>query len=490
MPSRFSSNDSSSSSSSSHRHRRRAVCAVHVALVATYVVLHATVWHHTWFAVVFVALPAAFRVVQWFRGGDGNASDTYRWLCAFNGFYLALVALRPTYLWYQVHGYGGSPCGQSSCSRNTSLALLGTVPPTVYHPLGWFPRGEHAAYADRTHYMFCDLGCRWADDSRLPIATYEAFAGGGADLNYDAFVPHSQGHVSQRAADYPNLGVGLVGGWWPRRRAVDGAGTGPCPGNARHETCPFGTTGTGCGPNATRHWHGRRICATCSRFKNTVFRLFGAVDALPDYVDPDVPCRDGDPDAYFWCVVCPGANESIDPVHLSWIMGATWTLVAECLVAWIVYSRLPATSTETTARQQRQQRRRRQRQRQQQYRWPQLRRRTRASIEPLGPSTPSPPPPQPPPPTVPPSTAPPPPTVPPTAPIRQRFARSWAPPLSSHTSSFATLGVRWARQQQQHPRPQWHHAVLRPRASATTASAAASTAANAAAANAAATTTV
>ena len=455
MPSRFSSNDSSSS----HRRRRRAVCAVHVALVATYVVLHATVWHHTWFAVVFVALPAAFRVVQWFRGDGGNASDTYRWLCALNGVYLALVALRPTYLWYQVHGYGGSPCGQSSCSRNTSLALLGTVPPTVYHPLGWFPRGEHAAYADRTHYMFCDLGCRWADDSRLPIATYEAFAGGGADLNYDAFVPHSQGHVSQRATDYPNLGVGLVGGWWPRRRAVDGAGTGPCPGNARHETCPFGTTGTGCGPNATRHWHGRRICATCSRFKNTVFRLFGAVDALPDYVDPDVPCRDGDPDAYFWCVVCPGANESIDPVHLSWIMGATWTLVAECLVAWVVYSRLPATSTVITARQVQQQ----QQQQQQQRRRSWLRRRT------LGnkwlPPPQSPPPQSQSPPQSPQSPPPPPPP---------RFARSWAHPLSSHTS-FATLGVRWARQQRGQPRPQWHHAVLRPRANAANATSAAAT---------------
>ena len=317
----------------------RTVLVSHVAVLGTFVAANVVWWHHTAFAVLLYGPPAIARLVAW----GLRRPSTFTWTCILNALLVAVWTLRPLYVWSQVQGYGNAPCGRSSCSRNTSLALLGSTPPTVYHPHGWFPRGTHAAYDPNGNdrYMFCDLGCRWADDTHEPIRTYEQLAGGSSMVNYDRPVTGEAGFITRRLEDYPNPAVGVVGGWSPGRRANNAPGTGPCPGNYRQETCGFNHVDPGtCNHTvpAQRYWRGRRICATCSEYDHTVMSLFGGTDALPDFVDPEQPCAPRDT-AYFWCAVCPRTHESKDPTDLLWLWIGSVVVGVECVVAAVLVRR-------------------------------------------------------------------------------------------------------------------------------------------------------
>ena len=310
------------------------VGATQLSSVGLFVVGNFLWWGHTVFALLFYVPLSIARAITAFLP---QWRPWYRWMCVLNAVLFAVWTTRPLYFWTHVHGYLGSPCGRSSCSRNTSLALLGSEPPTVYHPHGWFPRGPHAAYDanGRDRYMFCDLGCRWADDNHEPIKTYEQLAGGSSMLNYDRPVPGEAGFISRRREDYPNPAVGVAGGWSPGRRANSGAGTRECPGNYRQNTCGFDHADPDtCNKTipAQRYWRGRRVCATCSEYEQTVKSLFGGSDALPDYVDPELPCTPRDT-AYAWCIICPSSSESVDPDDLTWLLVASVVVVLECVVA-------------------------------------------------------------------------------------------------------------------------------------------------------------
>jgi len=319
-----------------------------------------TAWSH-YYALLYVPLAGVRLFCLGLYGTDAEA--VHRWkdgwwevlyvrrfprvapylqACGWTILVVAALGMRPVYFWSQVSGYGASPCGRSSCSRDTSLALLTSVPPTVYSPHGYFPRGEHRAFDPLgvASYAFCDFrdACRWADDDKQQVRTYELLAG-GCEPNYAAPMPDETGFITRRPEDYPNLGVGVRMGWSPCRRANDQGGTSECPGNLRQATCPPEATGTACNASLPQYrvWRGKRVCSTCSLYENAYKSLFGGVDGFPEFADPDVQCvPKPDKSINPWCFICPGTSETTDVDDLEWMLWFHAAFLVEPLVCMVL----------------------------------------------------------------------------------------------------------------------------------------------------------
>jgi hypothetical protein len=252
---------------------------------------------------------------------------------------VAACALRPLYFLSVVDGWGQSPCGRSSCSRDYDPHLLTSIPPTVYNPNGWFPQGDdHAAYDPFgvAEYTFCDFGdrCRWAEDNREIVVTFEKLAG-GCQLNYKKPRDDQRGFASRRAKDYPNPAVGLEGGWSVCGRAQYVL---PCPGNMRQETCGLSAHGLACNNTvlpAPREWGGKRVCATCSNYESAYKSLLLGVDGFPQWSDPETACATKD-DLNPLCLVCPTRAEVLDAATLRTVVGLHVWLAGESLVCIVV----------------------------------------------------------------------------------------------------------------------------------------------------------
>jgi hypothetical protein len=268
---------------------------------------------------------------------------------------LAALALRPVYFLSEVeHWRQSAPCGRSSCSRDSSAALLGGVPPTVYNPNGWFPQGgadDKPAYDPHgvEEYVFCDFqdSCRWADDNEGIITTFDKFAG-GCELNYEAPQFDEGGYASRRTQDYPNPGTGLEGGWSVCGRANSVL---PCPGNMRQVTCATNATGVACDPTvpSTRVWKGKRVCATCANYENSYKSLLMGVDGYPQWQDPEIACAEKD-DINPLCFVCPTRDEVLTPATLRAIVGFyAWMALDGLVCAGLVAAQAFATRASMTA---------------------------------------------------------------------------------------------------------------------------------------------
>ena len=255
---------------------------------------------------------------------------------------VGVLSLRPVFFYSQVAGWGSSPCGRSSCTRDTSLSLLTAVPPVVYNPNGYFPAGEHQAFdaTGATSYVFCDFGdaCRWADDNRQEVRTYELLAG-GCEVNYDAPMEDETGFITQRLEDYPNPGLGVRLGWSPCRRANDQGGTSECRGQRRQATCAPESTGSDCNSTVAskRVWTGKRVCATCATYEDAFLSLWGAIDGYPTFADPDTTCiPKADRSVNVWCFICPGRDETVDKGDLEAILWFNGVFVLEPIVALLL----------------------------------------------------------------------------------------------------------------------------------------------------------
>jgi hypothetical protein len=276
--------------------------------------------------------------------------SSYMQICGWTIFVVALLSIRTTYYYGQIAGWGTSPCGESSCNRNTSYALRTSIPPTMYNPTGWFPRGEERAYDELglSSYIFCDFRehCRWADDTKEEVKTYELLTG-GCMVNYDQVVPNEQGFITKRAEDYPNPGIGVRMGWSACRRANDQGGTGECRGNYRQTRCPIQSNNLECNTTISinRYWKGKQVCSVCALYRNAYKSLIGGVNGLPEFKDPEMECAPK-PDASInpWCFVCPGDNEAIDLPTLKKRMYTQLVLILEpfvcmALITAYVFSR-------------------------------------------------------------------------------------------------------------------------------------------------------
>jgi len=240
-----------------------------------------------------------------------------------------VLNIRPFYLLYEVSGWGNSPCGASSCTRNDDINLQFQIPFAVYNPKGWFPRGEHQQYNDQgsSRYIFCNYGdqCRWADYSNKPIKSYERVAG-ACKLNYQKPVASEQGFMSKRIQDYEDLGKGVLNGWAPCKLVGQSF---PCRGvtqltnvgrsNTTNTTAPQFSGENGqvkvyqkmlqkVTDGQTKHFIGKRVCSTCSLYQNSLksLTLFDT-KGIADFKDPDIECVPNvDYSINPWCFVCPG----------------------------------------------------------------------------------------------------------------------------------------------------------------------------------------
>jgi len=328
-----------------------------------------TRWHHgffIWFYTPFVILRGVFYV---FALGAYNAEwhklrvsylgffvpKYYNWLARWfqlgGWVFLVFMLLNIRAIWFvgQVHGWGSSPCGKSSCTRSDSLDLLYAVPFAVYNPTGWFPNGDKDRYDEMgtTRYIFCNFRqyCRWADFNGKAIQSYEKLAG-GCELNMDAEVAYEKGFASREHEDYPNPGKGILNGWSPCKLVGQSY---PCRGNKQQNTLALLNTTTTLLPNDDRpsvevtvsdsvihgtsykkYFKGKRVCSTCALYQNAALTpILGYENNVPQWKDEDTECVPNVDDSVNpWCFICPGEsgafgwrqNETIDPEHLEEIM--------------------------------------------------------------------------------------------------------------------------------------------------------------------------
>ena len=248
----------------------------------------------------------------------------------------SLLNIRPFYLVWEVDGWGNSPCGASSCTRNQDLDLQFAVPYAVYNPKGWFPNGKHERYqTDGTaRYVFCNYRdqCRWADYDDTHIRSYAKLAG-GCELQYDSPIPNEKGFMSSRIKDYRNKGKGVLNGYAPCKRVGQSF---PCRGVSTQVTLATNVTkfdatfteiGQGLwkafiqkpndileliGKSGLKHFKGKHVCSVCAQYDNAPKNVLpNQVSSLPRFPDPDTECvpnSDGSINAL--CSLCPGEGGS------------------------------------------------------------------------------------------------------------------------------------------------------------------------------------
>ena len=196
--------------------------------------LYCTTKWYNYYAVYFMTVPILARIVLGVMAGVAYTPTWHQRRVRFGAFLwtsnygmlarymqsarvacvvLMVIYIRPIYLAREVHGWGNSPCGASSCTRSDSLDLMNAIPYAVYNPRGWFPRGENERYDEQgtTQYVFCNYGdqCRWNDHEDKDIRSYEKLTG-GCELNYDEPVKYEHGYASRRGRDYPDGGKSLA----------------------------------------------------------------------------------------------------------------------------------------------------------------------------------------------------------------------------------------------------------------------------------------
>ena len=271
-----------------------------------------------------------------------------RWYQSAGWTFLLFMLFNVRAIWLvgQVRGWGASPCGKSSCTRSDSLDLMYAVPFAVYNPWGWFPEGDKERYDElgSTRYIFCNFEehCRWADFNGQAITSYEKLAG-GCELNTEEPVPYEKGFASRDHDDYPNLGKGILNGWSPCKLVGQSY---PCRGNRQQNTLALLNSTSALvyddngrpasevtvsdsvihGESYKKYFRGKRVCATCALYQNTILSFFGEVDpGVPQFKDEGTECVPNvDGSTNPWCFICPGPSgafgggsiESTDPEDL------------------------------------------------------------------------------------------------------------------------------------------------------------------------------
>ena len=234
-----------------------------------------------------------------------------------------IIAWRPMFHMIELNGWrryiffgGRKPCGQSSCTRDTSVRLLNADPPAVYNPRGYFPTGEKTHYDTKgeTKYVYCDYEdeCTWADyHDKEPIQGYYKFQG-GCQLDYDDPARPENGFMSTRWEDCIDPGRGVLNGYAPCKRIGQSV---PCPGQYNQGTTPnddkdhnpevklYGDDDS----KSYKYFKGKRVCSWCSLYKTSVKR-FGPLDGVPEFAEKHTDCIPP-PDGHIAVLcgfMCPG----------------------------------------------------------------------------------------------------------------------------------------------------------------------------------------
>ncbi len=188
-----------------------------------------------------------------------------------------------------------SPCGASSCSRQTDLTSV------VYSAAGFFWSAV-APYTNFAPTTCMYTGCAWGDGNGRNVTGYPPRANdtGSPDLAEPPCAGQDPACIATtRAQDYPNPAIGVGGGYRP----------GFEPGSiARVTTCP-GTVVL-VGVDATR-LAGRECCSYCLPF----FRKhMGYVNPATAYCPQVLPDEPGAEDNFFTCAgLCPQLGEDRSP---------------------------------------------------------------------------------------------------------------------------------------------------------------------------------
>jgi len=148
---------------------------------------------------------------------EARPPGRYEWRPVRLGLAFAFFLAFPSFLWFaylagqQTPGYAfaltSSPCGQSSCSRQTFQNLVN------YNPAGWLPDPWGYSNPYSTALVFCPCpSCRWADSNgNYNIKGYPPEQDNPDEPDVTQ-PPVPNGLATTRASDFPNPGAGLVGG--------------------------------------------------------------------------------------------------------------------------------------------------------------------------------------------------------------------------------------------------------------------------------------
>lgn len=213
--------------------------------------------------------------------------------------------LRQQFFVSEVSGAFSSPCGRSSCSRDSSFSSSET-----YNPNGYFHAGEK--FDESEKYVFCNYkeSCRWSSASGEPIQGYFPLSNNLPDysrpkpkLENGAY--EQGGKIGTRPEDYPDLGTGIAGG---RKIAGDVDEPVLCPGNdfVGHTAGTFAPLSVAYNAYKIRTFRrtnvaglGRQICSVCSAAED--------FDADTDTDPFDNHCSPPDGGGInVMCYFCPG----------------------------------------------------------------------------------------------------------------------------------------------------------------------------------------
>lgn len=187
-----------------------------------------------------------------------------------------------------------SPCGASSCSRQTDAGGI------VFNANGFY-FAPHPAFSDYDPTVCMFSGCAWADSNSMNVSGFygdtAANQSGCADFSAPCTSPPSVCLAGNRSQDYPNPAIGIAGGMlscFGSSRLDDVA---LCPGS---HVVVSPTTGQ------TRV-RGRQTCSFCVSY----FRKHaGYVDPSTDYCPQNSEAEDND----VWCgALCPQLGEIRTP---------------------------------------------------------------------------------------------------------------------------------------------------------------------------------
>ena len=275
-----------------------------------------------------------------------KTTASYLQACIWQIFIVVLLVIRPIWFYQMVTGRGNSPCGKSSCSRDSDFNLWTGNYNQIYNPAGWFPTGEYSSYdkLGTTDYVFCDFGesCRWADNNKENIVRYTEMTNPQCTPNFDEPMndavddetKKSKSVATKRLEDYPNPGVGILGGF------------DACQKNPSQVACPGNIQGAA--PITTK-LSGRRVCSVCGHYKDTYKAVLGVPDEFghaPIWANPDIECApkpDGSVNVF--CMLCPARTETTDESELLTIIVLNICLVAEAFVCMVIVARGVLNST-------------------------------------------------------------------------------------------------------------------------------------------------
>lgn len=201
-----------------------------------------------------------------------------------------------------------TPCGVSSCSSEIDVGL-------TYNPRGFFSARSTQQYLAYRPTICLYDACYWASGNGAAIQGYAAEADRPGYPNYTQPCTGTAGCLAtDRARDYPNMGIGNTGGMFP------GFGTllnpGLCPGSIVN---PY-----------TLFVEGRAPCAYCLSF---FVKHANYTNAKTAYCPFNVEAADN----FVWCGgLCPGIGEDRTPsamLHQSLYTAISTTIF---LIVWFV----------------------------------------------------------------------------------------------------------------------------------------------------------